>query len=266
SKETPNEPSSLGTTSGGGPGCQETMGGTIAQTRVFSLEKTQTSQTLMINTQQKEITSLKRKFKKLIENRSRTHRLKRLYMVGSTRMVDSSDKESLGKVASKQGRIDDIDANAGITLVSTYFDGNTDMFGVNDLVGDKVIVENVPVNADGETVSAAATTIAKDEVTLAQALLEIKKITTASVPVSAASTIQKVSTAQITTAAPTIEDILVKIDADAQLAAQLQAQEQEELSIEEKSKLFVQFLEQRKKHFVAKRAEENRNRPPTKAQ
>ncbi|GJU79287.1 hypothetical protein Tco_1276357 [Tanacetum coccineum] len=50
------------------------------------------------------------------------------------------------------------------------------------------------------------------------------------------------------------------------LLKRLQAKEQEELTIEEKSKLFVQLLEARKKHFVAKRAEEKRNRPPTKAQ
>nr|GEW69819.1 hypothetical protein [Tanacetum cinerariifolium] len=36
SKATPNEPSSQGTNSGGGPRCQETMGDTIAQTRVES--------------------------------------------------------------------------------------------------------------------------------------------------------------------------------------------------------------------------------------
>ncbi|GKA17354.1 hypothetical protein Tco_0697191 [Tanacetum coccineum] len=36
SKETPNESSSLGTTSGGGPKCQETMGDTIAQTKFES--------------------------------------------------------------------------------------------------------------------------------------------------------------------------------------------------------------------------------------
>ncbi|GKB95525.1 hypothetical protein Tco_0981662 [Tanacetum coccineum] len=35
---------------------------------------------------------------------------------------------------------------------------------------------------------------------------------------------------------------------------------------EEKARLFVQFLEQRRKHFVAKRAEEKRNKPPTRAQ
>ncbi|GJV99191.1 hypothetical protein Tco_1554443 [Tanacetum coccineum] len=46
----------------------------------------------------------------------------------------------------------------------------------------------------------------------------------------------------------------------------MQAQEQEELTDEEKARLFVQFLEQRRKHFAAKRAKEKRNIPPTRAQ
>ncbi|GKD55323.1 hypothetical protein Tco_1288710 [Tanacetum coccineum] len=51
-------------------------------------------------------------------------------------------------------------------------------------------------------------------------------------------------------------DIQAKIDADYQLTERLQAQEQQELTIEEKSTLFVQLLEKRKKHFAARRAEE----------
>ncbi|GJS78807.1 hypothetical protein Tco_0728688 [Tanacetum coccineum] len=46
----------------------------------------------------------------------------------------------------------------------------------------------------------------------------------------------------------------------------MQAQEQEELTDEEKARLFVQFLEQRRKHFAAKRAEKKRNKPPTRVQ
>ncbi|GKD64493.1 hypothetical protein Tco_1306601 [Tanacetum coccineum] len=46
----------------------------------------------------------------------------------------------------------------------------------------------------------------------------------------------------------------------------MQAEEQEKLSIEEKSKLFVQLLKARKKHFAAIKAKEKRNKPPTKAQ
>ncbi|GKD83810.1 hypothetical protein Tco_1350649 [Tanacetum coccineum] len=46
----------------------------------------------------------------------------------------------------------------------------------------------------------------------------------------------------------------------------MQVEEQEKLSIEEKSKLFVQLLEAGKKHFAVMRTQEMRNKPPTKAQ
>ncbi|GJU98732.1 hypothetical protein Tco_1328003 [Tanacetum coccineum] len=46
----------------------------------------------------------------------------------------------------------------------------------------------------------------------------------------------------------------------------MQIEEQERLSIEEKSKLIVELLEKRKKHFTALRAQEKRSKPPTKAQ
>ncbi|GKG16448.1 hypothetical protein Tco_0358771, partial [Tanacetum coccineum] len=62
------------------------------------------------------------------------------------------------------------------------------------------------------------------------------------------------------------EESIAKVKADYQLAQRLQAQEQEELTDKEKARLFVQFLEQRRKYFVAKRAEEKRNRPPTRSQ
>ncbi|GKE89502.1 hypothetical protein Tco_1566977 [Tanacetum coccineum] len=62
------------------------------------------------------------------------------------------------------------------------------------------------------------------------------------------------------------DDVQAKVEADYQLAQRLQAQEQEEFADEEKARLFVQFLEQRRKNFAAKRAEEKRNRPPTRAQ
>ncbi|GJY65727.1 hypothetical protein Tco_0467965 [Tanacetum coccineum] len=55
-------------------------------------------------------------------------------------------------------------------------------------------------------------------------------------------------------------------DADYQLAERLQAAKQEQFTIEEKATLFKELLEQRRKNFVAKRAEEKRNKPPTKRQ
>ncbi|GKE15453.1 hypothetical protein Tco_1423030, partial [Tanacetum coccineum] len=116
SKVTPNESGFQGTNSCGGPRCQETMRDTTTQTRVLDLEKTKT-------TQHTKIASLKRRVKKLErKNRSRTHKLKRLYKVGLTAMVESfGDKGSLGEDASKQRRmIDDIDADEDITLVSGH--------------------------------------------------------------------------------------------------------------------------------------------------
>ncbi|GJX41204.1 hypothetical protein Tco_0256194 [Tanacetum coccineum] len=62
------------------------------------------------------------------------------------------------------------------------------------------------------------------------------------------------------------DDIQAKTDANYQLTERLQAQEQEELSVEEKAKLFQQLLEQRRKYFAAKSSEEKRNKPPTQAQ
>ncbi|GKB91103.1 hypothetical protein Tco_0963375, partial [Tanacetum coccineum] len=56
------------------------------------------------------------------------------------------------------------------------------------------------------------------------------------------------------------------MDADRLLAKRLQAREQEELTDEEKARLFVELLEMRKKHFTALKAQEKMNKPPTKAQ
>ncbi|GJT06707.1 hypothetical protein Tco_0841169 [Tanacetum coccineum] len=63
------------------------------------LEKTKTSQA-------QEIASLKRRVKRLEKKGgSRTHGLKRLYKIGLSRRVESSDEEGLGEEdASKQGK------------------------------------------------------------------------------------------------------------------------------------------------------------------
>nr|GEV87065.1 hypothetical protein [Tanacetum cinerariifolium] len=138
---------------GGGPRCQEAMGDTVAQTSgedslkltelmelctdlqqgVLDLETTKITQAM-------EIEMLKRRVKKLERRgRSRTHRLKRLYKVGLSARVKSSEDEGFGEEdASKQGMIDDIDANEDITLVSTH---DEQMFNVDqDLGGEEVFI------------------------------------------------------------------------------------------------------------------------------
>nr|GFA41042.1 hypothetical protein [Tanacetum cinerariifolium] len=61
SKATLNEPSFIGTISGSGPRCQETMRDTIAQTRVLDLENTKTTQALENESLKKRVKKLKKK-------------------------------------------------------------------------------------------------------------------------------------------------------------------------------------------------------------
>ncbi|GKA99249.1 hypothetical protein Tco_0827186 [Tanacetum coccineum] len=214
---------------------------TKLQQRVLDQENTKTAQS-------QEITSLKKRVKKLErKKKSRTQGLKRVYKVGLSARIDSSnDEASLGdqEDASKQGRkIYDSDADEDITLENVH---NADMFGVHDLDGDELLVETEePVVNVATTTSTIPVSAAKDlsdvDMTLAQAVAELKSTKPKAV----------------------IND---KVETNYELAQRLQVEEQEELTIEEKSKLFQQLLKKRKKHFAAKRAEERRNRPPTKAQ
>ncbi|GJS40216.1 hypothetical protein Tco_0565259 [Tanacetum coccineum] len=56
------------------------------------------------------------------------------------------------------------------------------------------------------------------------------------------------------------------MEADFELAQRLQAEEQGEITIEERSRLFVELMNRRKKHFAKLRTEEIRRKPPTKTQ
>ncbi|GJR49719.1 hypothetical protein Tco_1400240 [Tanacetum coccineum] len=62
------------------------------------------------------------------------------------------------------------------------------------------------------------------------------------------------------------DNVQAMIDANYELAIRLQAQEQEELTVEEKSKMFVELMDKRKKKIARLRAEEQRRKPPTKVQ
>ncbi|GJS79767.1 hypothetical protein Tco_0729648 [Tanacetum coccineum] len=272
---------------GGGPRRQETMGDTIAKTRfenvskhsnnlllrVFDLETTKT-------TQGNEITSLKRRVKKLKEkNRSRTHKLKRIYKVGLSARVESfGDEKDLGEDASKQGMIADIDDDARITLVSTHFDVDTDMFGVHDLAGDEVVIEsevvvkacekrNVEEVVDVAQVSTAATTetITTEEITLAQALAELKSAKPKVKGIVFQEPGESITITTTVSSKDKGKGIMVEEPVKMKKKDQI-IEEQQELSVKEKAKLFQQLLEKRRKHFAAKRAKEQRNKPPTKAQ
>nr|GFB22145.1 hypothetical protein [Tanacetum cinerariifolium] len=94
------------------------------------------------------------------------------------KVESSGDEESLGEDASKQERIDTIDADKDITLVN---DANIKMFAMDDLGGEEVffvgqnenVVEEV-VNATQVSTAATTVTITTKEITLAQALKALK--------------------------------------------------------------------------------------------
>ncbi|GJZ37792.1 hypothetical protein Tco_0583983 [Tanacetum coccineum] len=62
------------------------------------------------------------------------------------------------------------------------------------------------------------------------------------------------------------ENTQAMMEADRLLAERLQTREREDLTGEEKGKLFMELMEKRRKHFAELRAQEKRNRPPTMAQ
>nr|GEW60282.1 hypothetical protein [Tanacetum cinerariifolium] len=257
-----NEPSSIRTSSDSGPKRQETMRDAAAQTRSERVSKFSNNPPLSrVNTlgsgedrlqlkqlmelciilsdgvldlektktvQAREIANLKKRVKRLErKKKSRSYGLKRLYKVRlSARVESSAEEESLD-----------------------------------------ITTANIE-----ETVSTAApitTAVTDDELTMAQALMEIKK----SKPKGATTTTTVTIPTPDSTRPKLIEDenlawdnVQAMMDADYELAARLQEEEQGELTIEEKSRLFVELMDKRNKHFAKLKAEEKRRKPPTKAQ
>nr|GFB30400.1 hypothetical protein [Tanacetum cinerariifolium] len=136
--------------SGAGPRCQETMRDTTAQTSFESVSK-----------HFNDHCSQER-------NRSRTHKLKRLYKVGLIARVESSDnEESLGKDASKQRRrIVAIDVDNEITLVN---DADNEMFDVDDLGGEEVFIAEQEVAKINDDHQLSKTMQAKEQEELCDA-------------------------------------------------------------------------------------------------
>ncbi|GJR91876.1 uncharacterized mitochondrial protein-like protein [Tanacetum coccineum] len=237
-------------TRSGGPRCQKTIGDTIAQTRFENVSKHS-----MIHCSQEKLEK---------KDMLRSHKLKRLYKVGlSDRVESSGDKDNLGEDASKQGRrINDIDADDDITLVNVQDDADNEMFDADVLDGEEVFVANkendevnvvkdaAQVNVVGNVVSMVVLQqlldkgkgimmepekpmkmkdqISFDEETALKLQAEFDK--EERLAREKAEKEQEANIALI----ETWDDIQAKIDADHQLA-ELSV---EELSVEEKAKLF----------------------------
>nr|GEV10581.1 hypothetical protein [Tanacetum cinerariifolium] len=150
----------------------------LVRMRVLSLEQIKTNQAAKIK-------KLKKRVKKLEGKKNkRTHGLKRLYKVRLTARVEYfKEDEGLGdqEDASKQGRITVIDADEDLSLIDeTAQDqeriNDEDLFGFNDLDEVSTAADEVVTTTKSVEGIIAATTplISKDDVTLAQTLVEIK--------------------------------------------------------------------------------------------
>ncbi|GJZ93165.1 uncharacterized mitochondrial protein-like protein [Tanacetum coccineum] len=172
---------------------------------------------------------------------------------------------------------------------------------VTDKAGEKRnIVEEAVAMTDAVTNPVSAATITNVELTLAQTLAELKSarpktkgvvmqepsestpIISLQLPsqVKGQGSKDKGKAKMIEPEKPLKKKYQIKFDEDEALRLQAefdeedrlarekaqQAQEQQELTNEEKSTLFQQLLDKRRKFFTAKRAKEKRNRPPTRAQ
>ncbi|GJV81076.1 putative ribonuclease H-like domain-containing protein [Tanacetum coccineum] len=231
SKAIPNEAGSQGTTSGGGPRCQETMGDTIAQTRFENVSKLFNDPLLARGNTLRSV-----------DDRLKLQELMELCTNLQTRVLDlETTKTTQGnEITSLKRRLRSWKGEIGQELTNSK-DYTRLMFDVNALDGEEVIVVEQEVAAKDLTV---------DEVTLAHALAALKSakpkvkgivIEEPSVPVSAASTKDRLAREKDEANVALTEewdDIQAKIKADHELAQRLQAKEQEGLSVEEKSKLF----------------------------
>nr|GEX67538.1 hypothetical protein [Tanacetum cinerariifolium]GEX95873.1 hypothetical protein [Tanacetum cinerariifolium] len=213
------------------------------------------------------------------------------------------EKDSLGaqEDASKQRKIiEEIDQNAEIAL-DDETQGRTnddDMFRTNDLADEEVIMDTTtgehvehiikdvvkevstaePVTTAGEVITttdvkvsvAPTTDVTEDEITMTQALARLKS-TKPKVVVQEQEKSTTILTAAttVTTAVATsrAKGIVFHEQKQAQIPIVSSSKDKGKAKmIEPEARLLVELIEKRKKHFAALRAQEKRNKQPTKAQ
>nr|GEW28914.1 hypothetical protein [Tanacetum cinerariifolium] len=262
--------------------------------RVLNLETTKIAQA-------KEIANLKKRVKRLERKRkSRSHRLKRLYKVGlSTRVESSANEESLNEdifgvndqddtsmfnadkdLQGEEVVVKEVNAASITTLVSaaatTTTAATTPTISMDEITLAKALIEiktsrpkakGLVMQELSETPTPTPTPIMKkkDQILFDKEVArklheEIYK--KEGLVGERARQEEDANNALI----ETYEDIQAKMDVDYQLAERLHEKEQEQFTDAEKAKLFMEFIEKRRKFFAAKRDEEIRKKPPTKVQ
>ncbi|GKA29096.1 hypothetical protein Tco_0715341 [Tanacetum coccineum] len=273
---------------------------TKLQAHVLNLEKAKDAQAKEIADLKKRVQRLERKKK------SRTTGLKRLKKVGMSRRVESyKDQESLGdhEDASKQGRsIKDIDTDVEMLVEAKIDEKDKQSTNIDDsTAGEAVTTASVEGNAAPTTikeitlaqtliqikaakpkvVTTAATTTTTTRAKAREPEVPLKRKDQVALDEQMARDVQAQLEAELIeeekharkreeeaniALIESWDNTQAMMDADFELAQRLQIEEQGEITIEERSRLFVELMNKRTKHFAMLRAEEKRRKPPTKAQ
>ncbi|GKE20456.1 hypothetical protein Tco_1431968, partial [Tanacetum coccineum] len=230
------------------------------------------------------IKKLKKKVNRLEKKqRARTPEMK-LSKIGTSRRK-SLDKEKV----SKQGR------NLKTRSMFEEGDFDDDFNDIDDMVNEeiknvegdtvnaggavntattRVSVASASVTTDGVSISTTeprtppttTTTAFEDEdLTIAQTLVNMRsqKAKEKGKGVSFRAAQEEASNAALIAE---FDDVQARMDADALLAARLLEEEREQFSIDEKARFLVETIAEKKRFFAAQRAEQFKNKPPTKTQ
>ncbi|GJR03174.1 hypothetical protein Tco_0526158 [Tanacetum coccineum] len=160
------------------------------------------------------------------------------------KIVVSDDEEDL-EDSSKQGRmIEEIDQDAGITLVTP----TKDTKNVHIYTRRR---RAVSIGSGGVSTASRLFSTAEESVSTAGA----------SMPVSTAAMVQEVNIKDKAT-----ENIRARVEADEELTQRLQAEERNKYSEVDQAKMLVDLINQRKRYFAAQKAKAKRNKTITQAQ
>ncbi|GKF19716.1 hypothetical protein Tco_0068354, partial [Tanacetum coccineum] len=214
--------------------------------RVLDLKTTKTAQA-------KEIASLKKRVKKLEKKRkSKTLGMKRLFKIGRSVQIVSSKDEALAELRSAKPKIvvQEPVQSTTTTAVSTILKAKSITFRDPGESTTRPTLTLIPLNikdkGKAKIIKPEKPLKMKEQIRLDEELsfkLQVEEEEQARLAREKAN---KVEEANISW-----DNVQAMIEADRLLAKRLQAREQEELTDEEKARLFIELLEKRKKHFAA---------------
>ncbi|GJW53999.1 hypothetical protein Tco_0098084 [Tanacetum coccineum] len=179
--------------------------------------------------------------------------------------------------SNKRRSIEDIDKDVEVSL-GDETQGRSDdseMFDTNTLIGNEVFVENDMIEKDqdgdvhrsrqAEDSMNQVSLKKKDQIALDKEIARNLEAQIQAELIEEEWLARKKEEEDNIALIESWDNTQAMMDADFKLGQRLKTEEQGEITIEERSRLFVEIINKRKKHFAKLIAEEKRRKPPTKA-